>query len=182
MGAPIPEASRVVAGDARRVGCRQVDEVWGERGGSRTRMLWGGGCDAELGGGGERRGWGGRNEGGGSSCLPDPPHSSGRRWPTGGGGGLAGEHGNPRKAPARKLSLEGIFHWCQQEQDGLRGDSQGGGAWVHVREQGGCGSVRGTGRKGDSSGEGGRARELHVCGAPRCACAREENLCRAPAV
>lgn len=181
MGAPIPEASRVVAGDARRVGCRQVDEVWGERGGSRTRMLWGGGCDAELGGGGNAEvGVAGMKAGGPPACpTPRTAQGGGGRR---GGGGLAGEHGNPRKAPARKLSLEGIFHWCQQEQDGLRGDSQGGGAWVHVREQGGCGSVRGTGRKRDSSGEGGRARELHVCGAPRCACAREENLCRAPAV
>lgn len=44
-----------------------------------------------------------------------PPRGAG--W-----GGLAGEHGNPQQAPARKLSLEGIFHWCQQEQDGLGGD------------------------------------------------------------
>lgn len=49
--------------------------------------------------------------------LPDPPVVR-----DGGGGGLAGEHGNPQQAPARKLSLEGIFHWCQQEQDGLGGD------------------------------------------------------------
>lgn len=67
-------------------------------------------------------------------------------------GGLAGEHGNPGKAPARKLSLEGIFHWCQQAQDGLGGTRGAGGTGCVAASKGGAGACERWGTEGTARG------------------------------
>lgn len=122
-------------------------------------MLRQGGCGGWSGGGESR-------EGGVPPACPTPRCGAGRRWP---GGGLAGEHGNPWKAPARKLSLEGIFHWCQQARAGLGGDSRGG---CVSASKGGVGTCEGRGVEGTAAGKGG-AQGRHLPGFPGvCVCVR----------